>query len=80
VNGIWKEGNSKRPKDMEKIHFSVPRPTIENLIRVLVYDFEVPPKIPAQVFEPVLQACEKEFLQVARLFPKEPQPLPPLEK
>ena len=64
---------------MEKIHFPTPRPTIESLIRVLVYDFDVKSKCDPSVFEPVLRACEQEFLKVARTSSKDPQPLPPPE-
>jgi hypothetical protein len=77
VNGNWKAGTAQRPKDLEKIHFPIARPTIENLIRVLVYDFGVKPQSEPSVFEPVLRACEQEFLKIARTSAKEPQPLPP---
>jgi len=77
VNGSWKAGPTPRPKDMEKVHFPTPRPTIESLIRLLVYDFNVKPKCDPSIFEPVLRACEQEFLKVARTSSKEPQPLPP---
>ncbi|MBU6450785.1 MAG: hypothetical protein KGS72_03330 [Cyanobacteria bacterium REEB67] len=77
VNGHWKQGKAKRPKDMVKVHFPTPRPTIESLIRVLVYDFNVESKCEPRVFEPVLRSCEQEFLRVARTCSKAPQPLPP---
>ncbi len=77
VNGVWKNGSATRPKDMERVHFPIARPTIESLIRLLVYDFNTGSHTDAEVFEPILQACEKEFLNVARLTPKEPPPLPP---
>lgn len=77
VNGVRKSGFTNRPKDMEKVHFPTPRPTIESLIRVLVYDFDVKSKCEPRVFEPVLRACEREFLKVARTSSKDPQPLPP---
>lgn len=79
VNGIWKGGLKPRPKEMEKVHFPIARPTIENLIRVLVYDFDVPSHTKPQDFEPVLRECEQEFLRVARTTSKDPQPLPPAE-
>lgn len=44
----------ERPKEMEKIHFPIARPTIENLIRVLIYDFDVPSHVGPDEFEPVL--------------------------
>jgi len=78
VNGTWKSETTPRPKGMEKIHFPTPRPTIESLIRALVYDFDVKPKCEPRIFEPVLRACEQEFLKVARTSTKEPQPLPPV--
>ncbi len=77
VNGNWKPGKAERPIEMEKIHFPIARPTIENLIRVLVYDFNVPSHVQPKVFEPVLRKCEQAFLRVARTTSKEPQPLPP---
>jgi len=79
VNGIWKPGAKARPKDMEKVHFPIARPTIESLIRLLAYDFNVPTHIPPEQFEPILRSCEQEFLKVARTSSKEPQPLPPRE-
>ncbi|MBZ0188778.1 MAG: hypothetical protein K8F91_21220, partial [Candidatus Obscuribacterales bacterium] len=59
--------------------FPVARPTIENLIRLLVYDFDIHLHVEPSVFEPVLRACEQEFLKVARTMSKDPQPLPPSE-
>jgi hypothetical protein len=79
VRGNWKQGDKPRPKEMEKIHFPIARPTLENLIRVLVYDFEVSTHHPAAVFEPILRECEQRFLKVARTTSKKPQPLPPIE-
>lgn len=80
VNGNWKDGKAARPKDMERVHFPIARPTIESLIRLLVYDFEIGSHTAPEVFEPVLQACEKEFFNVARLTPKDAPPLPGSEK
>lgn len=63
VHGNW--NCEVLDKEMYKIHWPVVRTTLEAVIRLLVYDFELITNRDSDTWRPCLDVSEREFLKVA---------------
>lgn len=64
IYGKWLQGEIT--KALPKIHFPVPRSTLEGVLRLLVYEFDITPNEKAEDWLKILHHTEKRFLQIAR--------------
>lgn len=60
-------GKSQKASDLHKVHFPVPRPSIEGVIRLLVEGYDVPCNRSKKIWQPVLAESERLFFEVAHI-------------
>jgi hypothetical protein len=66
VEGQWLHAPADW-KPLPKIHFPVLRPTLEGVIRLLVYEFDLPTNTEQSIWGPILDCTEGEFLKKATI-------------
>lgn len=68
INGTLTETGAS----MSRIHFPTGRVSLEAILRLLIEDFGVPPREPAENWRAVLAESETEFLRIAHQAPSGP--------